>query len=79
MSAVEEKVRAAFVSAFNVDPTTFNVEMLPEDVQGWDSLGHLTLVTALQEQFGLEFEVNEVMDMDSVKKIVSICESKAAA
>jgi acyl carrier protein len=79
MSTVVDKVKAAFVSAFSVDPEKFNVEMMPEDVQGWDSLGHLTLVTALQEQFGLEFEVNEVMDMDSVKKIVTICESKSAA
>ncbi len=79
MSDVIDKVKAAFVAAFEVDPTRFSVEMLPEDVQGWDSLGHLRLVTALQEQFGLEFEVDEVMDMDSVKKIVSICESKTAA
>jgi acyl carrier protein len=75
---VFEKVKSAFVEAFAVDPSTFTVEMLPEDVQGWDSLGHLRLVTALQEHFGVEFEVNEVMDMDSVKKIVAICESKTA-
>lgn len=76
---VVEKVKAAFVSAFSVDPSTFTVEMMPEDIQGWDSLGHLTLVTALQEQFGIEFEVTEVMEMDSVKKIVSICEAKTAS
>ncbi|MBN9168098.1 MAG: hypothetical protein BGO98_39315 [Myxococcales bacterium 68-20] len=76
---VVDKVKAAFVSAFSVDPDKFTVEMMPEDIQGWDSLGHLTLVTALQEQFGVEFEVNEVMDMDSVQKIISICESKSAA
>ncbi|MBX3222232.1 MAG: acyl carrier protein [Labilithrix sp.] len=79
MSMVVDKVKAAFVSAFGVEPDKFSVEMMPEDVQGWDSLGHLTLVTALQEQFGVEFEVNEVMDMDSVQKIVAICESKSAA
>ena len=76
---VVEKVKAAFVSTFGLEPSTFTVEMLPEDVQGWDSLGHLRLVTALQEQFGVEFEVDEVMDMDSVKKIVTICESKTPA
>jgi acyl carrier protein len=79
MSAVVEKVKNAFVSTFSVDPAAFKVEMLPEDVQGWDSLGHLRLVTALQEQFGVEFEVDEVMDMDSVQKIVSICETKTPA
>jgi acyl carrier protein len=76
---VVEKVKNAFVSTFALDPAAFKVELLPEDVQGWDSLGHLRLVTALQEQFGFEFEVNEVMDMDSVQKIVAICEAKAAA
>lgn len=74
-----EKVKNAFVSAFAVDPATFKIEMMPEDINGWDSLGHLRLVTALQEQFGVEYEVNEVMDMDSVQKIVDICESKTPA
>jgi acyl carrier protein len=78
-AGVVEKVKNAFVSTFAVEPSTFTVAMMPEDVQGWDSLGHLRLVTALQEQFGVEFEVDEVMDMDSVQKIVSICESKKPA
>lgn len=79
MSATVEKVKNAFVSTFGIEPATFSVEMLPDDVPGWDSLGHLRLVTALQEQFGVEFEVSEVMDMDSVEKIVGICATKNGA
>ena len=76
---IVDKVKSAFVSTFGLDPTAFKVELLPEDVPGWESLGHLRLVTALQTELGCEFEVNEVMDMDSVQKIVEICESKTAA
>jgi len=78
-TAVFDKVKAAFVNAFMIDESTFTIDMLPEDIQGWDSLGHLSLVTALQDELGVEFEVNEVMDMDSVKKVVAICETKIAA
>ena len=73
---VVEKVKAAFVNAFGLEPEKFSAELMPEDVQGWDSLGHLSLVTALQDELGVEFEVNEVMDMDSAKKIIAICETK---
>lgn len=78
-TTVVDKVKAAFEVAFGFDGEKFSVDLLPEDIQGWDSLGHLSLVTALQDQFGVEFEVNEVMDMDSVKKIVAICETKTPA
>ena len=69
---MEEKIRNVFGAVFQVPPEQVLDSLSPEDVSGWDSLGHVKLVTALQEEFGLEFEVDEVMSMENVGEIKKI-------
>jgi acyl carrier protein len=76
---MEEKIGLAFQDAFGVPPAEFHLDVTPDDVTAWDSLGHMRLVTALQERFGVEFEIDEVMEMDSVRKIVEVLQNKGAA
>jgi acyl carrier protein len=76
---MEEKIRQAFHEAFGLEPAKFNMDITPDDVPEWDSLGHMRLVTALQEKFGVEFEIDEVMEMETVRKIAEIVEKKGVA
>jgi len=39
---------------------------------GWDSLGHLKLVTALSQELECEFEVQEIMEMENLARIKEI-------
>lgn len=71
-----EGVQKAFASSFGVDPAKITPATVPEDVKKWDSLGHMTLVAALEENFGLQFEVDEIMEMATVAAILSILEAK---
>jgi acyl carrier protein len=71
-----EGVQQAFASSFGVDPDKITAATVPEEVKKWDSLGHMTLVAALEERFGLQFEVDEIMEMATVAAILSILEAK---
>ncbi len=73
-----EGVQKAFASSFGVDPARITEATLPEDVKKWDSLGHMTLVAALEENFGLQFEVEEIMEMATVEAILKILAAKGA-
>ena len=44
----------------------------PGDVKGWDSLGHLALVTALEEKFGIRIADEDSMEMTNVAAIKRI-------
>lgn len=48
-----------------------------ENLQGWDSLSHLNLVTAIENEFEVAFDKNEVMGCLSVSSIVSLLDAKA--
>jgi acyl carrier protein len=71
-----EKIRTAFKSAFNVDPQTIDLNTVPSDVSGWDSMGHVTLASSLEQEFGLTFDVDDLMAMENVKEIYRILQSK---
>ena len=76
MEDVLVKVQQAFKSAFDIDPQTVNLATAPGDIPAWDSMGHVTLASNLERAFGLSFDVDDLMEMESVEKIVSIVQSK---
>ena len=60
-------------------PELVTEDAAPEQIPGWDSLGHAELVGALEAEFGLSFDVDEIMDMENVAAIVRIVSEKQGA
>lgn len=70
------KVQGAFKSAFDVEPQSITIDTKPSDVPAWDSMGHIALISSLEQAFGLSFDVDEVMEMEDVRQIVRIIEDR---
>ena len=70
------KVREVFKSAFDIDPQSVTMETSASDVPGWDSVGHLTLASNLEQAFGITFDVDELMEMENGREILRIIEAK---
>jgi acyl carrier protein len=79
MEASLPKIQQAFKAAFDADPQSINIDTKPSDIPPWDSLGHVSLVSQLERAFGVSFDVDEVMEMEDVRQIVRIVESKPGA
>jgi len=41
-------------------------------------MGHVTLASSLEQEFGLTFDVDELMEMENVREIVRIVQAKLA-
>lgn len=65
--ALNDRLRAVFVEALEL-PDDVDVENLKyRDIEQWDSLGHMTLVAAIEDEFGVQLETEQVIDMSSFK------------
>ena len=73
---VLRKVQDAFKAVFDVDPQSVSLETSASDITGWNSLGHLSLTTHLEQTFGFTLDVDELMEMESVREIVRIVSAK---
>jgi acyl carrier protein len=68
LNAVEEIVSRVF----GVDPHDLDETSSPESVEGWDSMGHLNLIAALEKGFNISIDIGDAMEMASVKRIREI-------
>jgi acyl carrier protein len=76
MEDLLKKVQTAFQSALGIDPQTITLDTSPEDVPAWDSMGHVTLASGLEREFGLSFDVDDLMEMENVREICRVVQSK---
>lgn len=74
--AIFERVRTATADALNVPPQRIHPETCPQEMEAWDSVMHLNLVLALEQQFDIEFSPEEIERMKSVGAIAGIVEEK---
>jgi acyl carrier protein len=70
------RVREAFKTVFDIEPQSLTLETSAGDIPGWNSLGHLSLTTHLEQTFGITFDVDELMEMENVREIVRIVSAK---
>jgi acyl carrier protein len=73
---VLNKVRQAFKAAFDIDPETVTLDTSASDIPLWDSVGHLSLASSLEEAFGITLDVDELMEMENVREIVRVITPK---
>lgn len=78
MQSTLGRVQKAFQSAFDTDPQSITIDTVPEDVKAWDSMGHVTLASSLEQEFNIVLDVQELMEMENVRQIVRVIESKLA-
>ena len=75
-TAFQGKLREVFVETFGCPKDEFGPHLTPDDVIGWNSIGHLRLIAALEEAFGVAFDYDEASEMDSVTGILSVLQKK---
>jgi acyl carrier protein len=70
------KLRSAFSDVFGISPDHVHPELGPGDVERWDSMGHVMLIAAIETEFSIKFEVEEIMEFTSFQSILSAIELK---
>jgi len=69
-------IQRAFQQAFYIDPLSVSMDTVPADIGQWDSVGHMTLAVSLESVFKVNFDVDELMEMENVREIARILQSK---
>jgi len=71
-----ERVRGIVADVLAIPAAQLTLQSSSKDIEGWDSVHHLNLVLALEQEFDLQFEPEEIDIMTSIEQVVSIMESK---
>ena len=76
MENIEKKLKNVFSVVFELDPTFINENSSPDNIDNWDSLKHMMLISALEEEFDIQFSDQEMLELLNYKLIKHILTEK---
>lgn len=71
------RVNKVFRDIFDDETITVTDETTAADIEDWDSLEHINLIVALEEEFGMKFTMGEITGMKDVGESVDLILARA--
>ena len=68
----KEKYQSIFIEALGIDKKKFSEEIKYNEIPEWDSIGHMTLMSGLEEGFKIALETDDIVEFDSYKTGIEI-------
>jgi acyl carrier protein len=69
-----EQVRSVASDIFGIPADRITAKSSPETIESWDSMQHLNLVLAIEEKFGVQFDPEDIEQMNSVGAVATLVE-----
>ena len=64
--------KSVFISSLDFNEDQFRDDLKYQDIDEWDSIGHMSLISALEEKFSITFETDDIIAYDSYNKGIEI-------
>ena len=63
-----EKYKEAFIKALEIEKSKFSDKIKYNEIPEWDSIGHMSLMSELEEKFSITIDTDDIVDFDSFNK-----------
>ena len=70
-----EFMKVVFKKALN-NKSNLKLNSKFEGVTGWDSLGHMRIISEIEKQLKVSFEIDEIVGVDTIKKLIDMTKKK---
>lgn len=71
---MEERLKQLVSDIFDIEQDKISPELTPEDIEKWESLNHLRLITSVEKEYGIKFSMVEIESIDSLNAIERLIE-----
>lgn len=71
-----EKLTGIFHEVFGDEKIVLRDSLTANDVDSWDSLTHMLMITKVEEEFGIRFKLKELNKLQKVGDLIQTIESK---
>lgn len=69
---IYDRLNVIFQEIFERDDLMVSAEMAAVDIEEWDSLNHINLILAIEQEFSVKFALGELDELKNVGSIVDM-------
>lgn len=77
-SAILEKVHSTLTGILGHDRFEMRDDLTAPDVEGWDSLTHMSIITGLEAAFNIKFKLREINKLKNMGSLIELIQGKLA-
>ena len=70
------KLKSVFQKVLDENDIPITREMTAQDIEKWDSLRHIQLISEVEKDFGIKFKLREVVSMKNVGDLIDLIDAK---
>ena len=70
------KLNQIFRNLFDDDSIVVTPQTTAKDIEGWDSLEHITLIATVERTFKMKFKMGEISSMKNVGQMAAIIQAR---
>lgn len=78
METIIQRLLPLFCDVLNDDQVTITPESNADSIPGYDSLAHIDIISAIEQEFAIDFEFTEIVKLDNVGDMIALIERKVA-
>jgi len=68
----KQKYQNIFIESLSIDSSNFSEDLKYNEIPEWDSIGHMTLMSGLEDTFKIALETDDIVEFSSFKKGIEI-------
>jgi len=70
------KLKSVFEKVLEENDIIITRELSAHDIEKWDSLRHIQLISEVESTFGIKFKLREIMSMNNVGDLIDLINAK---
>ena len=71
-SNILKELNEIFIDVFEDESISINEDTTTDDIESWDSLNHIQMITAVEKHYKIRFNLNELLNF---KNVGDLCRS----
>ena len=75
---IDARIKSIFCEELGLEDSAVNDATAYDSTNAWDSFAHLQLASKLEEEFGIDLPVDDLIDMSTFKKVKEIIKKNIA-
>jgi len=70
------KIKSIIATVLENENFEIKDDLSATDVDGWDSLAQLMIISKIEKKFGIKFSLNELFDLDDLGNLIELTNNK---
>jgi acyl carrier protein len=71
-----ERIQNVVREQLDDDDIVLSLSTVANSVEGWDSLAHVRIIIAVEEEFGVQFHTSDIISLHNVGDLVDLVEAR---